>query len=334
MEPLLLKHETGEFLIKPDSVRSWFTEIYKNALTTIREKLTPRGIEIFEVESGYGGIALTLKVIGFGNESEFIHMDFVLAFTFPFHLMKKTLMPKTFEVINNVLENPKWLEVQSIPFQRELKKVITKGDAYFVSVLLKIDRFKPSTWRWNWKVEFLKAESQILAMNEPVKKMIRLLKYFRNKNSNKGWTNNLGELKSYQLKCVVFNMFKDNPEIRLWCDDNLAKNFVACLKLLQKSLDQGKLSNFFFLETNVLDDISGRYESEAHYLKQVIKELEKSFNMEEEKCQKIWQKYFGETAVLSDAFSKLSVSGAPHHQEGRGLGPNTTYADLLYGSFS
>ena len=193
MEPLLRKHKTGEFLIQPDSVRSWFTEIYKNALTTIRNKLTPRGIEIFEVESRYGGIALTLKVIE--KDSEFIHMDFVLAFTFPFHLMRKTLMPKTFEVINNVRENPKWLAVQSVLFQRELKKVITKGDAYFVSVPLKNNRGIPSTW--NWKVEFLKAESQILAMNEPVKKMIRFLKYFRNKNSD-----NLGKLKSYQL-CLV-----------------------------------------------------------------------------------------------------------------------------------
>ena len=330
MEPLLLKHKTGEFLIQPDSVRSWFTEIYKNALTTIREKLTPRGIEIFEVESGYGGIALTLKVIGFGNESEFIHMDFVLAFTFPFHLMKKTLMPKTFEVINNVLENPKWLEVQSIPFQRELKKVITKGDAYFVSVPLKNNPHpyseKPSAW--NWKVEFLKAESQILATNEPLKKMIRILKYFRNKNL----PSVVFSLKSYQLKCVVFNKFKDIPDIRSWCDDNLAENFVRCLELLQKSLDQRKLSNFFFLERNVLGR-HGKFDFLQIYLKKVIKELNESFNMEEEKCQKIWQKYFGETAALSDAFSKLSVSGAPH-QEGRGLGPNTTYADLLYGSFS
>ena len=116
-------------------------------------------------------------------------------------------------------------------FQRELKKIISKGDAYFVSVPLKNNRGIPSTW--NWKVEFLKAESQILAMNEPVKKMIRFLKYFRNKNSI-----NVGRLKSYQLKCVVFNMFKDNPEIRLWCDDNLARNFVQCLKYLQHSLKQ------------------------------------------------------------------------------------------------
>ena len=298
MEPLLRKHKTGEFLIQPDSVRSWFTEIYKNALTTIRNKLTPRGIEIFEVESRYGGIALTLKVIE--KDSEFIHMDFVLAFTFPFHLMKISLMPKTFEVINNVRENPKWLKVQSVLFQRELKKVITKGDAYFVSVPLKNNRGIPSTW--NWKVEFLKAESQILAMKEPLKKMVRFLKYFRNKNSV-----NLGRLKSYQLKCVVLNMFKNNPEIRLWGDENLAENFVACLEFLQKSLDQGKLSNFFFLERNVLGNRPRKFDLEARYLEKVIKELDESFNMEKEKCQKIWQKHFGGASALSDAFSMLSV---------------------------
>ena len=302
MQPLLLKHKTGEFLIKPDSVRNWFTQIYKKSLPNIRRKLSPIGIEIFEheVESRYGGIALTLKVNGFGKDSEFIHMDFVLAFTFPIHLLKKRVMPKTFEVINNVLENPKWLEVQSIAFQKELKKVISKGDAYFVSVPLKNNiSNRPSTW--NWKLEFLKAESQILAMNEPLKKMIRFLKYFRNQNLK------TGKLKSYQLKCVVFNMFKSNPETKFWRDDNLAKNFVASLRFLQESLDQRKLSNFFFLERNVLGNKPGKFDLEARYLKKAVKELDESFKMEEEKCQNIWQKYFGEKAALSKAFGKLSV---------------------------
>ena len=129
---------------------------------------------------------------------------------------------------------------------------------------------------------------------EPLKKMIRLMKCYRN---NANWKK---LVKSQHLKTVVLDMFKIHPEMSWWSDENLSENFVKCLDHLQQSLRNGLLPNFFFHERNVfrkdVEDQTDKRSLEGRGLliNIDVKKLKASFEMENEECKEFWLKSFGE----------------------------------------
>ena len=104
-------------------------------------------------------------------------------------------------------------------------------------------------------------------------------------------------------------MFKIHPEMSWWSDENLSKNFVECLDHLQQSLWNGFLPNFFFHERNVFGKNIEDKSAKMTLLFDIdVEKLKASFEMENEQCEEIWLKSFGEVEKPNEAASYYAES--------------------------
>ena len=294
-----------EMLIDPRKCRAWFLQhAFYEILPTFRKNMKLKGLDVHETFHSYSRMGMSLDITVLSKECGIFNVDFVLAFSCQIRSLKSKCVPRTFFAINQIMENPEWLRAQSVTFQKILKNVLLNHDVLFVPVT-PLQFATGIRTIWNWRLEFAKVESLIINYQgrEPLKKMIRLMKYFR----NKAFWRKL--VKSQHLKSVVLDMFKIHPELSWWSDENLSKNFVECLDHLQQSLKNGFLPNFFFHERNVfgknIEDRSDILSLKGRGLLVNIdvETLKASFEIENEKCEEIWLKSFGEVEKPNDAAS-------------------------------
>ena len=137
---------------------------------------------------------------------------------------------------------PKWLKAKDQVYQNALKESL-KEDIHLVPVPLKIDPKNPG-----WRLDFKAAELQLITGQGSIKKVLRLLKYFRNVNGE------IFNVKSYFFKTIIMHMIRDDPFID-WSEGNLAKNFLEVLRRLQKAYKQKTLSSFFIPEKNIFENV-------------------------------------------------------------------------------
>ena len=281
-----------EMIIDPRKCRTWlFQHVFYEIFPTFRKNMQLKGLDVHETVHSYLGMRMSLDLTVLSKECGAINVDIVLAFSCQIRSLKSEYVPRTFFAIDQIKKNP------------ELKEL--NNDVLFVPVPPLRYETRGIRTIWNWRLEFAKAESLIINYQgrEPLKKMIRLMKYFR----NKAFWRKL--VKSQHLKSVVLDMFKIHPELSWWSDKNLSKNFVECLDHLQQSLKNGFLPNFFFHERNVfgknIEDRSDILSLKGRGLLVNIdlETLKASFEIENEKCEEIWLKSFGEVEKPNDAAS-------------------------------
>jgi len=135
-----------------------------------------------------------------------------------------------------------------------------------------------------WRLDFHEQESDLI--EGEVKPIIKLLKAFRDKNSNV-----MGKLYSYALKTSVMDMMRATGQKKL-DPGKRADSFLKALDYLHAKLDSGNLPHIFLRSYNLLSKFkSEEVKNMARWLATTIRKLRDSANTPQ--CKTVWSKAFG-----------------------------------------
>ena len=96
-------------------------------------------------------------------------------------------------------------------------------------------------------IDFHDVEKEILKEKGCAKLVLKLLKYFRDRNQP------INKIFSYALKTIVMEMIRNNPNDE-WNDKQLDHHFLKTLKILHRKLENGKIEYFFEPNSNLLEN--------------------------------------------------------------------------------
>ena len=325
MERLLEKvsHKPATYFLMPHKVRSWLVSIFDKARPLFESDLQtcigsiyeptcafvsrsqpgpalkiqfdtisqPFKKDILNVNGVSPGVNLfgshlqmrELQASGFANfnAGEVTTIDVDLVPVFRCDPKNMTNIPIVLDPIQYIMNGPKWLEEKNIDYQKSLKESLKK-DIHLVPVPLKKNPNGPG-----WRLEFKEAEFQLINGHGSLKKVLKILKYFRKIHITK-----MTKVKTYFLKTIIMHMVRDCPN-KNWSEQNIAKDFIEALKHLQNAYEKKRLSSFFIEQKNIFENVKpSSFPVISDWLKETIENLESA---PDHKCEIIWRKYFSDT---------------------------------------
>ena len=226
-----------------------------------------------------------LQATGFAhfNAGEVTTIDVDLVPVFRCDPKNMTNIPIVHDPIQYIMNGPKWLEEKKIDYQKSLKESLNK-DIHLVPVPLKK---KPCGF--GWRLEFKEAEFQLINGHGSLKKVLKILKYFRKIHIYK-----MTKVKTYFLKTIIMHMVRDYPN-KNWSEQNIARDFIEALKHLQSAYEKKVLSSFFIEQKNIFENVKpSSFPIISDWLKETIENMESALHLEYHKCEMIWRKYFSD----------------------------------------
>lgn len=207
------------YIIDPNAFRAWFSRIVMTCInaneksTNFMQIFESLGIEkVFDVADCGPALTMVFQM----KSGTKIDVDLVPVLTF---------QPSLLEFYSEVWENinhPKWLDYHPKEFKENVLGAL-KSHFYLVP--------KPLVEEYHaWRIDFHHVEKQILSEYNVVRKIIMLMKHFRNLNPPLHTI-----FSSYSLKTIVLRMIRDHVSI-LWQEYYLDKVLAICLRRMWKPL--------------------------------------------------------------------------------------------------
>ena len=122
------------------------------------------------------------------------------------------------------------------------KNLLRFGEKFGLEIktFLAISLRKVKNIKGRFEIDFHDLEREILSDKENAKKVIRLIKYLRNKSGGQA-----KELKSFLIKTVVMNKILTESD-EYWNNKNLDSSFVDCLTSLKNGLKKRFIPDVFY----------------------------------------------------------------------------------------
>ena len=272
----LMKSNGTKYVMDPNKVKKWVQDILNQSLPSVQNQFGHYGIS--DVTTDTVGTAITLNI--FSKSGLNVDVDLVPVFSFKGERVKK----KQYIELWDSVQNPrKWIKRGANKSFRKRLNIAIREDFRLVP---KVNKNTPGLPHWH--LNFRHVENQILMDKQCAKKVIKLLKCFRDFNHDK-----IGELFSYCLKTIVVQLILKDPNDN-WNEGQLANYFLKALKFLTKKLENRKIEDteYIFGSDSILfyEKTPGSMKKMVRWLNGVIQDLEQS--MFQPNCENVWKSYF------------------------------------------
>ena len=249
--PTFLENVGHNFVVSPEALRRWFRELVWSCTNrldksnNIHQHFERLDIErIFDVKNCGPAITLVIAM----KSGKKIDVDLVPVLTF-----KPSLLKFYPEVWNNI-NQPKWLDLHKKEYK---EKVLNSLEEHFNLVPKPLPEDD-----YAWRIDFHHVEKQILKESPVARKIVMLLKYFRNCNPPLH-----SIFSSYSLKTIVLQMIKDQNQ-NIWDEHYLDKIFAICLQQMRNPM--------YAIATNCwkLDSTRNEYEISEEVVRRFVLGIE------------------------------------------------------------